>query len=485
MKLSLLFSLLLVSSSLQSAEVSKQVDETLQARDTAAVPLVGKARRDAATSNLEDARVLRDRVTDKAWVIFSLDSLRRAGTSDSTAWYELYDQALVKLQGALSLTGDRYPGEMNPAELAALRENLRTQAASGYLEVLDLLEQALKANPWDDSILEAISGVLDDLGRLYASLDYRERAIQVGYKRLAVDASNYLVHWDLADLLKGTQRKRESLERYQVACERLREYAWEDDGGTADRPVGRRRDHLAMLLRERINLAMELQDESAFRSAVAEWQPLASPSEAKEIAELGKWLGRGGGNLGQAMRIDRAWKLIEQGREIEARELLIKAVEESADARTRALNQMSLAELEFYRLELKDVAIERIRKSLSAELPAEDHAKAVELRAGMLLDLGSSIEQDDPSRAWNLYHEAMDDPAGSEVELCMRLGNLMLNRPSEALIWLERAQKVCLSKGCDTAEERDLQRLLALAYRRLDRPADARQAIERARELER
>ncbi len=485
MKRTLLLALLLIASALQSAEVSNQVDETLQARDTAQVPLVGKSQRDAATSGLEDARVLRDRVTDKAWVIFSLDSLRRAGTADSTAWYELYDQALVKLQGALALTGDRYPGEMNPAELAALRENLRTQAAEGYLEVLDLLERALKANPWDDSILEAISGVLDDLGRLYTSLEYRERAIQVGYKRLAVDASNYLVHWDLADLLKGTKRKRESLERYAVACQRLREYAWEDDGGSAERPVGRRRDHLAMLLRERINLAMELQDEGAFRSAVNEWEPLASPSEAKEIAELGKWLKRGGGNLGQAMRIDRAWKLIEQGREIEARELLIKAVEESADARSKALNQMSLAELEFYRLDLKDVAIDRIRETLSVDLPGEDRAKALELRAGMLLDMGSSIELDDPARAWDLYHEAMDDPAGSEVELCMRLGNLMLNRPSEAIVWLERARSACLSKGCDPSEERDLQRLLALAYRRLDRPADARRAIERARELER
>lgn len=464
-----------------SGDVTRGVDQVLAERENQQVPLVSRERREAAARGLDEATQLRKVVQDQAWVVWSLDSLRRSGSADSTAWYELYDRALQKMQTTLGLTDDRYPGEMRPQELAALKEGLRSQAADGYLQSLDLLEQALAANPWDDSILAAISGVLEDLSRLYTSLEFRERAIELSRKRLAIDASNYAAHWDLADLLKAAGRGEEALDRYRKACRALRAFAWEDDGGSENRPVGRRRDHLAMLLRDRITLAMELGDEQEFRGAIGEWEPLASQAEQKEIAELRSWLRRGGGQLGQALRIDRAWKLLEQGREIEARELLEQAVSESGDTESRSSNVLALAELEFYRLELKQVALDRVRALMrEPDLAAETQEKAGRLRAGMLLDLGAEAEEEDPAQAWSMYSEAMDAPGDVEPELCLRLGALLINRPEEALDWLLRAERSCERLECDGEQRREILRLQAIAYRRLDKPAEARRAMDKA-----
>ncbi|MDP2361009.1 MAG: hypothetical protein Q8O14_09680 [bacterium] len=469
----------------QGGGVTRRVDEIL-AGSEGQVPRVGAKRRAEARARLNEAAELRRKSQDQAWVVWRLDSLRRAGHTDSTAWYDLYDQALRQVQGALSLTGDRYPGDMSARELAAVKESLRRQAAEGYRQALATLEAALAANPWDDSVLAAIGGVLEDLARLYTSLNFRDRAIELTQKRLALDASNYFAHWDLADLLRAAGRREVALERYQKACRALRAFAWEDEGGSEERPVGRRRQDLILLLRERVSLAMELQDEAEFRRAVGEWEPLAEASDQKELTELKRWLQRGGGSLGQALRIDRAWKLIEQGRGIEARELLQKAVEESGSPTDRARNTLALADLEFSRLDLQEVGLERVRSLLaSGDLGRGDslRAEALDSRSRMTLELSATLEEEDPQRAWTLLEECLAEPGRWEAALALRLAGLLLNRPEEALAWLRRAEAACRGGACRAEEQVELHHLQAEVYRRLGRSEEAREAMRQAREL--
>lgn len=470
----------------QTGEVTNEVDRILAERDGATGPAaVGAERRQQAAERLREGDDLRGAVKDDAWVVFALDSLRRSGAADSAAWFDLYEKALGSVQEAIDRTGGRYASELNPAELARVRETLRRESADKLLEALALYEAALAANPWDDAALAAISGVLEDLGRLYASLDFRERAIEVTRKRLALDASNYFAHWDLADLLKSAKRGDEALERYEKACRALRAFAWEDEGGTEERPVGRRREHLVLLLRERIALAMELGDEVAFRQSLNEWEPLAASSDQKEIAELKRWLNRAGGSLTQAMRVDRAWKLIDSGREIEARQLLLEAVEQSPDAATKARSTLALADLEFYRLEMAELGLERVDGLLTEGLPSDSlRDQAAEARAMMTLQLGGKLEDENPAKAWALYERALEQPGNWYAQLATRLGGLLINRPEEALEWLKKAEAACRGANCGDADRREIQLLMADAWRRLDRPTEARRAFEAARELQ-
>lgn len=469
----------------QTGGVTNEVDRILAERDAASgPPTVGAERRLQASEKLRAGDDLRGAVRDDAWVVFALDSLRRAGAADSAAWFDLYERALGSVQEAIDRTGGRYASEMNPAELARVREALRKEAADKLLEALGLYEAALAANPWDDGALAAISGVLEDLGRLYASLDFRERAIETTRKRLALDASNYFAHWDLADLLKASGRGAEALERYEKACRALRAFAWEDEGGSEERPVGKRREHLVLLLRERIALAMDQGDEAAFRQALNEWEPLAEPSDQKEIAELKRWLSRAGGSLTQALRVDRAWKLIDSGREIEARDLLLQAVAESPDAAAKARNTLALADLEFYRLQMTELGLERVEGLLVSGAPGDSlRRQAAQARAMMTLQLGATLEDEDPARAWSLYERALDEPGDWYPQLATRLGGLLLNRPAEALEWLKKADAACKAPGCGDADRREILLLQAEAWRRLDKPQEARRAFEAARGL--
>lgn len=462
------------------AAVTPRVDQILE-EGKGKVPKVGAKRRAEARARLDEAGEMRRRSQDQAWVVWRLDSLRRAGVADSAAWYDLYDKALRQLQGSLALTNNRYPGDMSPKELAGVKESLRRQAAEGYRKALGLLESALAANPWDDSVLAAIGGTLEDLARLYTSLNFRERAIELTQKRLALDASNYYAHWDLADLLRAAGRREAALDRYQKACRALRAFAFEDEGGSEERPVGRRRQDLVLLLRERVTLAMDLQDEAEFRRAMGEWEPLADASDQKELAQLKRWLQRGGGRLGQALRIDKAWKLMEQGRGIEARELLQQAVAESADPVERVRNGLALAELEFDQLDLREAGWERVR-GLSLEGVGDDslRAEVAEVRGRMALGLAADLEEEDPQRAWTLLEESLARPGRWETALCLRLAALLLNRPEEALPWLERAEAACRRGPCDGADRTELAHLQAEVYRRLGRAEEAREALRRA-----
>ncbi len=462
------------------AAVTRRVDQILE-EGKGQVPRVSAKRRAEARARLNEAAELRKRTQDQAWVVWRLDSLRRAGATDSTAWYDLYDKALREMQSTLSLTNNKYPGDMSARELGAVKESLRRQAAEGYRKSLSLLESALKANPWDDSVLAAIGGVLEDLARLYTSLNFRDRAIELTQKRLALDASNYFAHWDLADLLRAAGRGPAALERYQKACRALRAFAWEDEGGSEERPVGRRRQDLVLLLRERVSLAMEQQNEAEFRQAMGEWEPLADASDQKELTQLKRWLQRGGGRLGQALRIDKAWKLIEQGREIEARELLQQAVAESADPQEKARNLLALGELEFDQLGMKEAGLERVRVLLAEGVRDDSlRVEALDARGRMTLSLAAELEEEDPQRAWALLEESLAAPGRWETALCLRLAGLLLNRPEAALPWLQRAEAACSRGPCDGADRAELYQLQADVYRRLGRAEEARTALKKA-----
>lgn len=462
------------------ATVTRRVDRILE-EGKGQVPRVGTKRRAEARARLNEASELRRRTQDQAWVVWRLDSLRRAGVADSAAWYDLYDKALRQMQNTLGLTGNRYPADMSARELSAVKESLRRQAAEGYRKSLTLLESALAANPWDDSVLAAIGGVLEDLARLYTSLNFRDRAIELTQKRLALDASNYFAHWDLADLLRAAGRDEAALERYQKACRALRAFAWEDEGGSEERPVGRRRQDLVQLLRERVSLAMELQKEGEFRQAMGEWEPLADASDQKELTQLKRWLQRGGGRLGQALRIDKAWKLIEQGREIEARELLQQAVAESVDPVEKTRNVLALAELEFDQLDLREAGLERVRAVLKEGVRDDSlRVEALDARGRMTLALAAELEEEDPQRAWTLLEESLAQPGRWETTLCLRLAGLLLNRPEEALPWLQRAEAACARGPCDGADRTELAHLQVDVYRRLGRADEAREALRKA-----
>jgi tetratricopeptide (TPR) repeat protein len=463
-----------------AAGVTRRVDQILEG-GKGQVPRVSAKRRAEARARLNEASELRRRTQDKAWVVWRLDSLRRAGVADSAAWYDLYDKALRQVQSTLTLTNNKYPGDMSARELAGVKESLRRQAAEGYRTSLGLLESALAANPWDDSVLAAIGGVLEDLARLYTSLNFRDRAIELTQKRLALDASNYFAHWDLADLLRAAGRQEAALERYQKACRALRAFAFEDEGGSEDRPVGRRRQDLVLLLRERVNLAMDLQNEGEFRQAMGEWEPLADASDQKELAQLKLWLQRGGGRLGQALRIDKAWKLIEQGREIEARELLQQAVAESVDPVEKTRNVLALSELEFDQLEMKEAALTRVSDLLREGVKDESlRVDAQDARGRMTLSLAADLEEEDPQRAWSLLEESLGQPGRWETALCLRLAGLLLNRPEEALPWLERAEAACRRGPCDGADKSELYHVQADVYRRLGQADKAREALQKA-----
>jgi tetratricopeptide (TPR) repeat protein len=466
--------------------VTAPVDRILAERDAASgPPVVGAAQREQAAARLRQGDNLRSAVRDEAWIVFALDSLRRSGVADSAAWFDLHERALASVQQAVAMTGGRYAGELSPAELGGLRETLRREAADKLLEALGFYEAALAANPWDDGVLAALAGVLEDLGRLYASLDFRERAIEATGKRLALDASNYFAHWDLADLLRDAGRGAAALDRYGKACRALRAFAWEDEGGSEERPAGRRREHLVLLLRERIALSMDLGEEADFRQALQEWEPLASQADQKEIGELKRWLSRAGGSLSQALRVDRAWKLIDSGREIEARQLLLEAVEQSAEPASRARSLLALADLEFYRLEMQELGLERVESLLAGGAPSDSlRRRAEDARAMMSLQLGARLEGEDPARAWNLYERALAAPGEWYPQLATRLGGLLLNRPAEALDWLRKAEQACRTADCSTADRREILLLQAEAQRRLDRPEEARRAWQAAQELQ-
>ncbi len=472
--------------------ITRTADRILAERDAAGESgaMVDDERRELAEELKRQGEEIRASIADRTWIVLALDSLRRSAVADTRAYFDLYEQALRQMQNALDLTGGRYPSEMDLDELAGLREEIRTGVAGRLVEALGRFEQALAANPWDAGVLESMGGVLEDLGRIYASLEYRDRAIEVIRKRLALDPSSYFAHWDLADLLRDTGRKDEALEQYGRAASVLRAYAWEDRGGSPERPVGRRRSHLVFILRERVRLAMDTGREDVFRQSVAEWEPLATAGELKEIAELRRWLNRAGGSLSQALRIDRAWKLIEQGREIEARELLLEAVENSRRSEALAGNVLALADLEFYKLEMQELALGRVVELLedprAASLPDSLARRVRDTRGLMTLNLGSEIESAEPLRAYEQYLAAVDSDNRYYPLLAARIGSLLINRPKEALTWLELALDRCdRDHECTRADQIQIHTALTEVYRRLDRAAEARRSWERVMELKR
>jgi tetratricopeptide (TPR) repeat protein len=471
-----------------STQITKQVDKILIERDSGDGPtVVSIGEKEVAARLAQQAHEVRESVKDQSWIVLSLDSLRKHGAADSAAWFDLYEKALISLQSAVELNEGLYPSEMTKASLGRVREDIRRTIAEKLLEALDDYEAALAANPWDDNVLAGIGGVLDDLGRIYSSLEYRKKAIELAQKRLALDPSNYFAAWDLADQLRDSRKSEQALTAYDQAAFTLRAYAWEDEGGNSNRPVGRRRDHLALLLREKLNLSMKLGKEAEFKTAIAEWRAIADSKEKNDIADLQKWLDRSGGSLTQAIKVDKIWKLIDQGREIEARENLLTAINEG-DSPAQILElKLTLADLEFYRLEMREIAIERLGELLdssSGNMPDSLRTKAMDARALMILNHGVNLEQSDPKIAWGLYLQAADAGGMYYTQLAIRLGSMLINRPQEALDWIRKAERECdTGTNCALEDKIEIQELLTEIYRRLDQPENARKAWEKARGL--
>jgi tetratricopeptide (TPR) repeat protein len=480
------------SSSLSAADnssgITKQVDQILIERDNGNGPtVISISKKEVSTQLAESAGKIRESVKDQSWIVLALDSLRKTGSTDSVAWFDLYEKALISMQGALNLNDGMYPSEMTASGLGRVREDIRRTIAEKLLESLDNYEAALAANPWDDNILAGIGGVLDDLGRIYSSLEFRQKAIEVAYKRLALDPSNYFAGWDLADQLRSSGKNDAAIEAYDQAVFTLRAYAWEDEGGDSQKPVGRRRDHLALLLREKLNLSMKLGREDDFKIAIEEWRAIANEKEKKDIADLQKWLDKSGGSLKQAKKVDRIWKLIDQGREIEAREYLLTAIEDGKSSSQIVDLKLTLADLEFYRLEMHDIAIGRLSTLLNSDwqgLADSLKTKTEDARSLMILNHGVDLEMQNPESAWSLYTEAANSDGKYYTPVALRIGAMLINRPQEALSWLKKAERAShTSTTCAVEDKIEIQELLVETYRRLNQPENARKAWNKAREL--
>ena len=470
--------------------VTPEVDRILEDRDAGGVntAMVSRKQAEEASALRQRAQEVRDALSDQTWVVLALDSLRRSQIVDSQAHFDRMEQALIGMQSALDLTAGRYPAEMNAEELGQLREQVRQQVAEKLLEAMDWLEQALAANPWDEQVLESIAGTLEDLGRIYTSLEYRQRAAEVARQRITLDPGNYFAWWDLADVTRDMKQSAEALNLYTRTSETLKAWSWLEQESDPGRLTGRQRDHLVFLCRERVNLAMELGDEEAFRAALADWEPVALGGERKEIGELKRWLNRAGGSLGLALKQDRAWQLIQQGRELEARELLTATIAESQDPVFVAENTLALADLEFYRLEMRELGLERVTNLAqnARSLPDSIKVRIHDTRATMTLNHAGSMEADDPLAAWELYTAAAAHENRYLPLLSVRIADLLANRPQEALQWLERALENCdSSHECTPEDQLAIYTSLTQVYRRLGQPQEARRAYERVQELQR
>ncbi len=470
--------------------ITPEVDRILQERDAGGVntAMVSRRKAEEADALRQRAQEVRESLSDQTWIVLALDSLRRSQVVDSQAHFDRMEQALIGMQSALDLTEGKYPAEMSAEELGRLRETVRNQVAEKLLESMDYLEAALKANPWDEQVLETLAGTLEDLGRIYTSLEYRERAAEVARQRITLDPGNYFAWWDLADVTRDMKQSDKALELYTRTSETLKAWSWLEQETDPGRLTGRQRDHLVYLCRERVNLAMKLGNEEAFRAALADWEPVALGGERKEIGELKRWLNRAGGSLGLALQQDRAWQLIQQGRELEARELLQATIQESTDQVFVAENTLALADLEFYRLEMRELGLERVTSLAqnARSLPDSLRSRINDTRATMTLNHAGSIEADDPLAAWELYTAAAAHDNRYLPLLSVRIADLLANRPEEALQWLERALENCdTDHECTSEDQLAIYTSLTQAYRRLGRAQDARDAYERVQELRR